>query len=562
MSAITAALADAAHKRPHQAALFLPSGPSGQGAAGWHTVTNAQLAARANAIAEGLTSSGLSPGERAAVFVPPTADFFALTFGLLLAGIVPVLIDPGIGPKHIKGCLAESEPDAFIGIPRAHGARIVLRWAPTARHLVVVTPPKLPAFARVRLSRRSSRLRTLTAVEAGGWSGPASGRAPGDGFGGAGTLDTPDVAAVLFTSGSTGPPKGVEYTHENFAAQIAALRELYDLGPADVHLATFPPFALFGPALGMPTVIPRMDPTRPADVDPPDILEALRSFDATVMFGSPALLDTVSSWAVARGVGLQGLRLVMSAGAPVSQRIVKAMTAVLDPDARLVTPYGATEALPVASVDHRELSSRPSHDPPLGVCVGRPAPGIDLAIARITNDAIANLADEDVLGAGEMGEIVVSGGVVTRSYLARPQATAAAKTTLRGLLAHRMGDVGVIDADGWLWFCGRKAHLIWTASGPVAPVPVEVTFNAIDWVHRSALIGLGSPGAQQLGLCVELGPDAPDPVEAVAQLFSVAATHPHTRGVQQIRIHPGFPVDIRHNAKINYDALAAWWQQS
>ena len=561
-AALTPGLAEAARRAPHSAAVFLPHGPAGRGAAGWRPVTYDQLWRRTKAIAGGLGAIGVAPGERVALLVPPSEDFFALMLGLLEAGAVPVLVDPGIGRQHLAQCLDEADLAGFIGTPKAHAARLVLRWARGARHHIVTGSSAGPRAFTISvppaMRRRGAPARppgrrplSLAMVERFGRGRPAAG--PVDG-----------TAAIIFTSGSTGPPKGVEYTHDNFAGQIAALRELYGLGPDDVHLATFPPFALFGPALGMPTVVPRMDPTRPARVDPRNIVEPLEAFRTTVMFGSPALLDTVSRWAMHHGVRLEGLRLVMSAGAPVSLRIVTAMASILDDDARLVTPYGATEALPVTSVDHRALlegqSGSDRGEPGIGVCVGTPAPGARVGIMRITDDPVTRLSDDDLLPSGEMGEIVVSGPMVTASYHARPAATAAAKTRWNGALAHRMGDLGYIDGDGRLWFCGRKVHLVTTADEAIAPVPIEVVFNAHPWVSRSALIGVGPAGWQQPCVCIELGPNAPSPAVALADLRRLAAQHERTRRVVDIRIHPGFPVDIRHNAKINYGKLVEWWQ--
>ena len=125
-----------------------------------------------------------------------------------------------------------------------------------------------------------------------------------------------DIAAILFTSGSTGVPKGAVYTHGNFLAQVELLKETYGIEPGEIDLPTFPLFALFDPALGMSAVIPEMDPTRPANVDPEKILGAIQRYGVTNTFGSPALLHRVGSYGAAHGVKLPTLRRVISAGAP------------------------------------------------------------------------------------------------------------------------------------------------------------------------------------------------------------------------------------------------------
>ena len=522
MTAILDGLAENARRRPDVAATLLPVGPHRRGAAGYRATTFRQLDQRSDALAAGLTALGVADGARAALLVPPGDDFFALSFALLKAGAVPVLVDPGIGAAKLRRCLAEAQPSAFLGSPKAHLARAVLQWAPGARRLSV---GRLERVGRARLPFRAA--------------------------------PCPDdrTAAILFTTGSTGPPKGVEYRHPQFAAQVRALRALYDLQPGAVSLATFPPFALFGPVLGLTTVIPRMDATRPARVDPRRILEAATAFDASVMFGSPALLRTVGRHAARTGARLPGLRTVVSAGAPVPEPVLRDVVGMLGDGGRVATPYGATEALPVTSIGSEELLALPP-GLPRGVCVGRPVPGVDVAVVPIHDGPMPALPD--LLAAGEIGEIVVRGPVVTGTYLARPDATASAKVHWGGRLAHRMGDLGWLDDSGRLWFCGRVAHRVVTAEETLYPLPCEQVFAAHPSVARAALVGVGEPGAQRPVLCVEPEEGVRPGPPLTAELLALGAAHPHTRPIRTVRYHPGFPVDARHNAKVGYEALARW----
>jgi acyl-CoA synthetase (AMP-forming)/AMP-acid ligase II len=522
-------LAERARAEPDRVALALP-GRSFRSSGEFRTTTYARLDRRVDAVAGGLLRAGVRPGMRTALLVPPTEDFFALAFALLRLRAVPVLVDPGIGRDKVKGCLAEAAPAAFVGVAKAHLARRLLGWAPDARVLVTAGPG--PALGARRLRRvEDDGRRRLPFVP----PEPVPG-AP---------------AAILFTSGSTGPPKGVEHGPDQLLAQAELVRSLYDLGPGEVSLSTFPPFALFGPVLGMTTVVPRMDPTRPADVVPARVVDAANRFGATVMFGSPALLDTVS-----RGGGrMPTVRQVISAGAPVPRSVQRRTLAMLGEGARVHTPYGATEALPVATIASDELLALPE----TGICVGRPVPGVDVCLVRVTDETLPVLTPHLLVeGVDEVGEVLVRGPVVSPAYADRPAATAAAKVLWDGQVAHRMGDLASRDAQGRLWFAGRKAHVVHTATGPMYSVPCEEVFNLHPAVRRSALVGVGPAGASTPVLVVELEPGESASPGLTRELLGLGAADARTRAVLDVRYHPRLPVDIRHNSKIDRPALAAW----
>ncbi len=526
---LDALLAERARAHPERVALALPRGP-GPLARAFRTTTYARLDSRVDAVAAGLWHAGVTPGMRTALLVPPTEDFFALAFALLRLRAVPVLVDPGIGRDKVKGCLGEARPEAFLGIAKAHLARRLLGWAPDARVLVTAgAGPPLGGRTLRRVEDDGRRRLPFVPPER-----PAG-----------------SPAAILFTSGSTGPPKGVEHGEEQLLAQAELVRELYDLGPDDVSLSTFPPFALFGPVLGMTTVVPRMDATRPAAVRPARVRAAANRFGATVMFGSPALLDTVSR----AGGSMRSLRRVISAGAPVPRSVQRRTLAMLHDGAQVHTPYGATEALPVATIGSAELLTLPEG----GICVGRPVPGVDVALLRVTDDAVPELGPGDLVeGVDVVGEVLVRGPVVSPRYADRPDATARAKVRWDGQVAHRMGDLASWDADGRLWFAGRKAHVVHTVAGPLYSVPCEEVFNLHPAVRRCALVGTGPARRQEPVLVVELEPGAEASEGVTAALLALGAAESRTRSIHTVRYHPGLPVDIRHNSKIDRAALAVW----
>ncbi len=506
-------------------------------------LTYGDLDRRSDAIASGLARHGIGRGTRTVVMVRPSPEFFLLMFALFKAGAVPVLVDPGIDRRALKACLDEAQPQAFIGIPLAQLARLLLGWGRGhVRHVVTVGRRWFWGGS------------TLAQVEAEGVDcGPQLADTAGD-----------EVAAILFTSGSTGVPKGVVYRHRHFVAQIDMLRDAFALAPGGVDLPTFPPFALFDPALGLTSIIPDMDPTRPAEADPRRLLDAIDRFGVTQLFGSPALVAVLAR----HGVKLPTVQRVTSAGAPVPPDTVAAMRALLPDDAQLWTPYGATECLPVAVIEGRELqATRSATEGGAGTCVGRPVPPNEVRIIAISDTAVETWHDRLLLSDGEVGEITVAGPSATDTYFNRPEATALAK--IREPLpeggeriVHRMGDLGWFDADGRLWFCGRKSHRVEGVDGALYTEQVEPVFNVHPKVRRTALVGIGATGAQTPVLCVELQPGHnPDP-EIVAALKAIAASYPHTARVQRFLFHPGFPVDIRHNAKIGREKLARWAAQT
>ncbi|MNK07907.1 Tyrocidine synthase 3 [compost metagenome] len=536
---IAARLPELARERPDQIAIRCPGKPGPGGMATYDvTLDYRTLNARSDAMAAGLAAHGIGRGVRAVVMVRPSPAFFLLMFALFKNGAVPVLVDPGIDKRALKQCLDEAQPQAFIGIGLAHVARLVLRWCPGVKTLVTVG------------RRWGWGGTTLARVEAEGARAPQPMAA----------TDGEDVAAILFTSGSTGVPKGVVYRHRHFVGQVELLRAAFGMEPGGVDLPTFPPFALFDPALGLTSVIPDMDPTRPAKADPRKLHDAITRFGITQLFGSPALMRVLAD----HGQPLPGVRRVTSAGAPVPPDVVARIRRLLPEDAQFWTPYGATECLPVAVIEGRELErTRQATEAGAGTCVGQVVTPNQVRIIAIDDAPLADWSQVRELAIGEVGEITVAGPTATDSYFNRPQATAAAK--VREVLAdggtrvvHRMGDVGYFDAQGRLWFCGRKTQRLETAQGPMYTEQVEPVFNALDGVARTALVGLGAPGRQRPVLCVELAAGVSDSPALRARLRSQADAQAHTAGIVQFLMHPSFPVDIRHNAKIGREKLAVW----
>ena len=541
---IAAHLPEMARRQPDTPAIYCPAGQDRQGRVRYVGQTFRELEQASNRLALGLEQIGIGQGVRTVLMVKPGPEFFALTFALFKVGAVPVMVDPGMGVKNLKACLAEAAPEAFIGIPKAHAARLLFGWGKASLKILITVGSR-------RFWGGDSLQRLLAEIPADQPYRPAP-------------TASGETAAILFTSGSTGVPKGAIYSHGNFMAQVEALRQVYDIRPGEVDLPTFPLFALFAPALGMTSVIPDMDFTRPANVEPVRIIDAIERFRVTNMFGSPALIKRVGEYGEAHAVRLPSLKRVISAGAPVPARVLERFSGLLDPGVEIFTPYGATEALPVCSMGSGEIlaETRQLTDQGRGVCIGRPVAGLQLEVIRVSDAPIEGWQDTLQVAPGEIGEIVVRGPQVTAGYLNRPDLTRLAKIPddERGGFWHRMGDLGYRDEQRRIWFCGRKDHRVVLPEATMYTIPCEAIFNTHPQVARSALVGIGERGCQRPVLCVEPEPGITraDYDRLREELLKIGSSSPITRPIRDILFHADFPVDIRHNAKIFREKLALW----
>ena len=542
---IAATLRETARRYPSQPAVVCPGGRDRFGRAVTAPISFADLDSESDALAQGLRQLGIGMGQRIVLMVRPGVEFITLTFALFKIGAVVVLIDPGMGPRRVFRCLDHVEPDGFVAVPAVQALR-ALSFGRFPRARFNVTVGRRWFWARA----------TYESLLAAGQRADTP-RSPLQ----LAQTSATDPAAIIFTSGSTGVAKGVVYEHGMFAAQVAALRDYYAVEPGGADLPGLPLFALFNSAMGVTTVVPPMDPTRPAQVDPEKIVAAIVGQGVTQGFGSPAIWNRVGRYCQARGITFPTLRRVFSAGAPVPVAVLERMKGTLIADgAEMHTPYGATEALPVSSITATEVLTRTAAmtRQGAGTCVGRPFPTIRLKIIEIVAGPIRSLAESRELPAGEIGEIIVQGAVVTREYFRQPEATAAAKIPDGDSFWHRMGDVGYLDEAGALWFCGRKSQIVETVEGRMFTDCVEPIFNAHPRVARCALVGIGPRPRQTSAIVVELE-SGPASDALGRELRELANTNPNTRSIERFLFYPeSLPVDVRHNTKINREQLAEW----
>ncbi len=533
-----------AELRPHAKAVIAPAGRDPDGHRAYAHLTFAQLDRTIDRAASGLEAIGVRRGMRVLLMVKPSLDFFALTFALFRMGAIPVLLDPAMGRRNVIGAIAEVEPDALIGIAKSHLARVLFRRAFRSVKIAVLVGPKT-WFGRT----------TLADVLALGSEGR---------FRSAATKPE-DSAAILFTSGSTGPPKGAVYTHGIFDAQVRIFEKDFAIEPGEVDLSAFPLFSLFSVALGVTVIIPDMDPTRAAEVDAEKIAMAIEDHGVTYAFGSPAFWNRVGEHCEAKNHRLESLTRILMAGAPAAPALLERLLRIMPESADVFTPYGATECLPITFPSARTLLQGPARrtERGEGTCVGRPISELEVRILRITDDPIATMEQAERLGPGEIGEITVHGPVSTKAYFRRDADTARSKITDGVRVWHRMGDLGYLDSDGRLWFCGRKSHRVETAAGAMYTVCCEAIFNAHPRVFRSALVGIGPRGDQRPVIVVECRPhqrprSAGERALLTEELLALGKKSELTRTIDAVLFHPSFPVDARHNAKIRREDLAVW----
>lgn len=494
-----------------------------------------ELGARVDGMARGLWARGVRPGQRVALLVPPGIDLTTVVYAVWRLGAVVVVADAGLGLRRLAGALRGAAPAHVVG---------------GRRGLLLANAGRVPG-RRVRLE-------------------PAD--VPGLSASGTGVVlpdadPDPDAdGAVLFTSGATGPPKGVVYTRRRLGAQVALLRDTFDLHAGERFVAAFAPFALYGPALGLTSAVPDMDPMAPDTLTASALADAVAAVDATCLFASPAALRNVVATAdrlsPEQGAALRRPRLVLSAGAPVPLELLRRVKELL-PAAATHTPYGMTEVLPVATTDPTAEADADgpevAHHDGGGVCVGPPVPGVEVAVAPLDGHG---RSAEDLTGRpGVLGEITVRGPHVKERY---DRLWGAQRASERPAGWHRTGDVGHVDERGRLWVQGRLAHVVSTADGPVPPYAVEHRVEALGEVSRAAVVGVGPPGTQQVVVVVV--PRHAGSRQRVSRRLPVLTPSGLTEAVRDAAgVHvaavlqrPWLPVDIRHAAKVDRGALAVW----
>lgn len=561
--------------------------PKGDGTSVSVTLTWAELNQQVNAAATRLHALGVRPGDRVNLMVPPGARLTTLIYACMKLGAVIVVADTGLGIPGLTRALKGANPSFLVGIPAALSAARTLLWP----------------GVRISVEPLGSVQEKLLGVAGSVFTAPAADGTPGA------PVPTPTVvefpspvpdadAAVLYTSGSTGPAKGVVYTQRQLAGMRDAITNTYGFAPGSGLVAGFAPFALLGPALGATSVTPTMDVTRPKTLTASALASAAAAIDASVVFASPAALVNVVATAdelnAEQRAALAKVQTVLSAGAPIPVPLLEALSALV-PNASLHTPYGMTEGLPVTDVSFEMIRQAIAEGTPNaagevldpfardGVCVGFAVYGAAVAIAPLLQDG--SVADELTHEPGVTGEILVSAPHVKDRY---DTLWVTEEQSISTPGWHHTGDVGHLDASGRLWVEGRLAHVLLTSQGVLTPVAAEQSAESLPEVRRAALVAVGPAGTAAPVLVIEASANtaalearqsASGLKRALLDRVPGARRFPIAEGVapfelsqlvrQKVAEDTGVelaavlvvhehPTDIRHNSKIDRPALGEW----
>ena len=479
-----------------------------------------------------LQALGVKPQDRVLIFVKPNLDFNLIVFALFRLGAIAIFIDPGMKREYFFKCIKEVKPDALIGISKVHLLRLFYQ----------------DIFSTIKIFITMSHLSVLNKSLYHGLKkqlGKVNIYQP----------KTTELAAILYTSGGTGKPKGVEYGHDIFINQTRMLKTEFSLNSFDIDIPGFPLFSLFTMAIGMNSAIPFMDAAKPAECKPEFLYQNIQDNQATFIAGSTAIWERLADYCLKNKLKIQSVKSVVMFGAPVTLSLHRKFAQILT-QGTTYTPYGATECLPVTNVSGKFILSNAAQEIQngKGVCVGPALEGVKVKIIKQSQDIIKKMSDVEELGAEEIGEIIVNSLNVTKAYFEQEEATQKAKIYDGQKVWHRMGDVGYLDKNGNLWFCGRLKHVVELKNTKLYPIQVENIFNQHPKIKRSALIK--NEKEQTAALVIERN-DKKEEIESMflMDLKNIAQGHEHTKFVTEFYARKNFPVDTRHNIKIDRTRL-------
>jgi olefin beta-lactone synthetase len=498
---------------------------------------------RSLSIATILQNDGIKRNDHVLIFIPPSLELMSCLFALLKIGAVAIFIDPGVGKKQLLNCIKICKPSAMIGVKSIHLLRMIYRTC-------FSTIKKNYSFSKYNLPG----IKNLTP------STPAR-KFTHD-------INSNDNAAIVFTSGGTGNPKGVVYTHKMFCTQINLLQKEFALNSEDIDYSCFPLFSFLIVTMGITTIIPNMDPRKPANCNPQKITNDLIFHNISFASGSPAIWERIANYCQYNSITFPKLRSILMFGAPVNPSLLKKLTPLV-PNGDIFTPYGATESLPICNISAKEILSSTANktDTGAGTCIGKPLEEKNVKIIKQTTAAINNFSELTLLADYQIGEIIVTGEQVTQKYLNNQHANLISKIKKENKIWHRLGDVGYFDSLGRIWFCGRSSHVIKINKQLIYPIKIESIFNNNSMIKRSALIKIITSNKSHLTLIIERYDKSKrlyfnKKTNFISQLLKINSCLKKENQITKFFLSKKLPLDRRHNIKIDRIKLSQTYNEN
>ncbi|MES2662888.1 MAG: fatty acid CoA ligase family protein [Pseudomonadota bacterium] len=534
-----------AQKFPDKSALIYSSGKDLSGKILYKKKSFYEIDQESDHIAHILQKRGFKPGDKTILMLKAGPELYSLLFGIFKVGVIPVLVDPGMNISQMLQCYKSVNVETFVGSPIAHIVRLLNPSAFSTIKLVVwIVHGKIISKMRYAVKEKTVKSFPIYANQKN------------------------DLALINFTSGSTGPAKGAECTCGMAQSRMELIKEHHCITKEDTHLITSPFFGVFGIMMGNTCVLPEMDPINPAKIFSPYIIDAITKFNTTCMFASPALLHTLGNHFRNKKIVLQSLRLVVSGGAPITFKTMKLFRRILQTDAIFESNWGTTEGLPLAAINiDTILNKTQSCVSDAGTCLGKPVDRVEVKVINIDRNPILNLNKDLKINSNEIGELIVRGPNVSLRYYYDETNNKRNKILDEyNNVWHRTGDLGWIDSTGNIWFCGRMSDQIVTdlQLSVLNSVQCEEIINHHPGVYRSALVSaqlkLENVVCIVPVMCVELDKTCllNKSSNVRKNILELLMKNSLTQSIKHVLFHPAFPVDRRHNAKINRKELGKW----
>ena len=499
-------------------AIIIRNGKNFQGSPVFASMTYGELDRRSDYLAWGLSAAGMRPGMKAVFIAKPSLELYALYLAAMKLGAVPVLIPQVLGWSYTLTCVMQCAPAAFIGTPGTFCMKVFFGRA----------------FSTVDVNIMIGKFQLFGGLPSGKLKGKDEAYPIYD----FGDLET---EALLFTTGSTGDAKGAILTNEMLEGQLGALEELCPKQGNAPDLSFLVPHTLLGLCLGRTMLIEN------ADANPQDIVETVASQAPEYAFASPATWTQLADFCKRHKCRLEGLKNAVLAGHPALTALhTELALSALDENADTIQTYGMAEALFVSAIKglamlEAKAESLPAN-PGRGICLGRPAKGIQCRIISAT--------DGSPLPADEAGEICLCGTGVATDYLNRPDESAMCKIEEDGRVWLRSGDIGFLDRDGLLWYLGRSAFVVETSGGILYPSGCEEIMNTFPGIRRSLLVGIGEKPAQIPVLIIEPEPDSYEKMaDSRGEILKYLGKFPQTAGIRHLLFRHEIPDDVPQNTQ-------------